>query len=80
MGDLKQESEPHIGATVRVRGETFKAESETADPWHPKWNESQTALAAAVHTQDRDTDPLGGAAAGSWSLGIMEQSQGERCC
>ena len=33
-----------------------------------------------MHTPDRDTGPLEGAAAGSWSLGIVEQSQGEGCC
>ena len=27
------------GAIVWVRGETFKAECETADLWQPKWNE-----------------------------------------
>ena len=27
---------PHIGAIVGVRGETFKAESETADLWQHK--------------------------------------------
>ena len=68
------------GAIVWVRGETFKAESETADLWQPKWNENQTALAAAQHTQDRDTGPLEGAAAASRSLGIVEQPQGEGCC
>ena len=51
----------------------FKAESETADLWQPKWNENQTVLATAIHTPD-------GAVAGSWSLGIVEQSQGEGCC
>ena len=70
---------PHIGAIVGVRGETFKAESETAHLWQPKWNEI-TALAAAVHTADRDAGPLEGAAAGTWSLGTVEQSQGEGCC
>ena len=34
----------------------------------PKWNENQTVLAAAIHTLD-------GIVAGSWSLGIGEQSQ-----
>ena len=34
-------------------GETFKAESETADLWQPKWNENHTVLAAAIHTLDR---------------------------
>ena len=29
---------------------------------------------------DRDADPLEGAVAGSWSLGIVEQSLGEGCC
>ena len=80
MGELKQGSEPHIGAVVWARGETFKAESETADLWQPKWNENQTVLAAAIHTPDRDADPLEGAVAGSWSLGIVEQSQGEGWC
>ena len=80
MGELKQGSNPHIRAIVYVRGETFKAERETGDLWQPKWNENQTVLAAAVHTQDRNAGFLEGAAAGSWSLGIVEQSQGEGCC
>ena len=45
---------------------TFKVESETADLWQPKWNENQTALAAAMHTPDRNIGPLEGTAAGSW--------------
>ena len=56
------------------------AESETPDLWQPKWNENQTVLAAAIHMLGRNTDLLEGAAAGSWSLGNMEQSQGEGCC
>ena len=60
-----------------MRGETLRAETETADLWQPKWNENQTVLAAAIYTPDRDAGPLEGAAAGSWSLGIAEQSQGE---
>ena len=60
--------------------EKFKAESETADLWQPKWNENQTVLAAAIHTLDRDASPVEGTVAGSWSLGIVEQSQGEGCC
>ena len=79
-GELKQGSDPHIGTIAWVRGETFKAESERADLWQPKWNENQTVLAPAIHTPDRDADPLEGAAAGNWSLGIVEQSQGEGCC
>ena len=78
--ELKQGSDPHIGVTVWVRGETFKAESEAADLWQPKWNDNQTVLASAIHTLDRDTGPLEGAVAGSWSLGIVEQSQGKGCC
>ena len=80
MGELKQGSSPHIRAIVWVRGETFKAESETADLWQPKQNEKQAVLDTAIHTPDRDVDPLEGAVAGSWSLGIVEQSQGEGCC
>ena len=54
---------PHWGSWVR--GETFKAGSETADLWQPKWNENQTVFAAAIHTPDRDSGPLEGAVAGS---------------
>ena len=32
-GELKQGSDPHIQAIIWVGGETFKAESETADLW-----------------------------------------------
>ena len=80
MGEQKEGSDPHIGTVVCIRGETLKAESETADLWQPKWNENQIVLATAIHTPDRDAGPLEGAAAGSWSLGIVEQSQGEGCC
>ena len=80
MGELKQGSNPHSREIVSVRGETFKDESETADLWQPKWNENQTVLATAIHAPDRNADLLEGAAAGSWSLGIVEQSQGEGCC
>ena len=74
MGDLKQGSDPHMGAIVWVRGETFKAESEMADLGKLQWDENQTVLAAAMHILDRDAGPLEGAAAGSWSLGIVEKS------
>ena len=58
MEEPKQGSNPHIGAIVLVRGETFKAESETADLWQPKWNENQTVLATAIHTPDTDAGSL----------------------
>ena len=61
-------------------GETFKVESETVDVGQPKWNETQTVLATAIHNPDRDAGSLEGTVAGSWSLGIVEQSQGEGCC
>ena len=70
---------PHRGNCLS-QGETFKAESETADLWQPKRNENQTVLAAAIQMQGRNMGLLEGAAAGSWSLGIVEQSQGEGCC
>ena len=76
MGELKQGSDPHIGAILSKRR---KAESETGDLWQPKQNENQTVLAEAIHTSERDTGLLEGTAAGSWSLGIVEQCQGEGC-
>ena len=78
MWELKQWSDPHIRAIVI--GEPFKAESETGDLWKPKWNENQTVLAATMHNPKSDTCHLVSAAAGSWSLGIVEQTQGEGCC
>ena len=54
--------------------------SETADLWQPKWNENQAVLATAIHTLDRDPGSLEGAAAGSWSSGIVDQSLGKGCC
>ena len=65
---------------VWVRGEIFKAESETTDLWQSKWNENQAVLVAAMHTSDGYAGSLAGAVAGSWSLGVVEQSQGECCC
>ena len=53
--------------------------SETADLWQPKWNENQTVLDAAMQTPDRHMGPQEGTASGSWSLEIVEQSQGEGC-
>ena len=63
-GEMKQQSDSQIGAIVWVRGETFKAESETADLWQPKWNKNQTVLVAAIHTPERDP------------VGMVEWSQG----
>ena len=65
-----------------VRGETFKAESETTQTHlcQPKWNENQTVLTTAIHSLYRNTGPQEGEAAGSWSSEIVEQSHGEGCC
>ena len=71
---------PHQGNCLESEEKHLKAETETADLWQPKWNENQTVLAEAIHTWDRNTGLLEGAAAGSWSLGIWEQSQGGGCC
>ena len=76
MGELKQGSDPQSRTIVGVKGETFKAESETADLWQPKWNEK---LATAIHTPGRKVGLLERAAARSWSLGIVEQSQDKGC-
>ena len=80
MGELKQASSLYIRATVWVRAETFRAESETADLWQSKWNENQTFLAVVIHTPDRNAGPLEGTAAGSQSLETVEQFQAKGCC
>ena len=48
--------------------------------WQLKWDENQAVLAAAIHALDRVAGPLEDAVAGSWSLRVVEQSQGEGCC
>ena len=45
-----------------------------------KWNENLTVLATAIHRTGRNAGLLEEAVARSWSLGIVEQSQGEDCC
>ena len=47
---------PHQGNCLSQR-RTFKAESETADLWQPKWNENQTVLAAAIRTRQGHRSP-----------------------
>ena len=68
-----------LGQLVWVRGETFKDESETADQWQPEWNENQAVLATAIQTPGRAAGPQEGTEAGSWILGVAEQSQGQGC-
>ena len=46
------------------RGETFKAESETADLWQPKWNENQSLLQPYVPQM---AQRLGAGVQGLWS-------------
>ena len=64
------------GAVVWDTGETFEAESKAADLWQSKWNESQTVLAAATATPDRDVGPLQSTAAGSWRQGWQRNPRG----
>ena len=77
VGELKQGSNPHIGQLseseekhlrLRVRQQICGSLN----------GMRITVLATAIHTPDRDTGPLEGTATGTWSLGIVEQSQG--CC
>ena len=77
---MKQGSNPHNRASIWVRGEIFKDESEAADLWQTKWNENQTVLATAIHTLNRDIGPLEGTVTGSWNIWMVEQSQDKGCC
>ena len=80
MGELKPGSDPHIRATV-CKSEEKHLRLRVKQLISGSLNGMRiTVLAAAVHTLDRDTGPLEGTAAGSWSLGSVEQSQGEGCC
>ena len=79
MGELKQGSDPHIGA-IESEEKHLSLRAKQLICGIPKWNENQIVLAAAIHTPDRHAAPLDGVVAGSWSLGTVEQSQGEGCC
>ena len=79
MGKLKQGSDPHIRAIVWVRGEIFKAESETADLWQPTWSENHSPCCSHT-TPARNPGPLEGTVAGNWTLGIVGKFQGDGCC
>ena len=79
-GGTEAEVQSPQWGNCRVRGEAFKAESETADLWQPKWNENQTVYATVIHTPGRNAGLLEGSTDASWGLGIVEQSQGEGCC
>ena len=68
----------HWGNCLKQRRNIY--EGETADLRQPKCNENQTVLAAAICIPGKDAGPLEGAEAGSWNLGIVEQSQGKGCC
>ena len=67
-----------MGAIVWIK-EVFKAESEIADLWQPKWNENQSVLSTAIHTPERDTGPIEGAAGITWFIEIVEKSLAMVC-
>lgn len=73
-------SDLHMGATVCIRGETLKAESETAHLWQPRRDENETVLSTVIHTPERDTGPVEGAAGSRWLLEIVEKSLAVVCC
>ena len=81
MGELKQGSDPHIGAIVWTEEKYLRQTLRQliCDNLNGM-RITQTILAAAIHTSDRDGGPQEGTATGSRSVVIMEQSQGEVCC
>ena len=80
MEELKQGSIPTLGQLSESEEKHLRLRVKQLTCGSPKWNENQTVLATGMHTLDKEAGPLEGAAAGSWSLGIVEQSQVEGCC
>ena len=79
MGELKQGSDHHIGKLseseekhLRLRVKQMICGSLNG------MRIRQSLLQPYIH--QRAAGPLEGMVAGSWSLGIVEQSQGEGCC
>jgi len=54
---------------------TFRHRSACRTPAGSR-QENQTIFATIIRTQDRNAGSLEGAVTGSWSIGIVEQSQG----
>ena len=79
-GELKQEFDPNIRQLfgteekqLRLRVKQLICDSLNG------MKITQTIFAAAIHIQYRNTSPLDGTVAGSWSIGIVGESQGEFC-
>ena len=73
MGELKQGSDPHIGAIVWTEEKYLRQTLRQliCDNLNGM-RITQTILAAAIHTPDRDASPLEDTEARNWSAGIKE--------
>ena len=79
MGHLKQGSDPTLGQLSGSEEKHLKLRVKQLI--YGSLNGMRIrVLAAAIHTPDKNAGSLEGAAAGSWSLGIVDQPQGEGCC
>ena len=77
MGELKQGSDPTSGHFSESEGKHLRLSvKELICGSLNGMRITQTDLAAAIHTPDRDAGHLEGTVAGSWRVGIVEQSQG----
>ena len=79
-GEMKPEFNPNIGQLfgtedkqLRLRVKQLICDSLNG------MKITQTIFAAAIHIPYKNTGPLDGTVAGSWSIGIVGESQGEFC-
>ena len=79
MGELKQGSESHIGAIAESEEKHLRLRVEQLVCGSLNGMRIRQSLPQSYIPQT-DRDPLEGTAAGSWSLGIVEQSQGKGRC
>ena len=79
MGELKQGSSLHMGQWSESQEKHLRPRVKQLI-WGSLNGTRITVFATAIHTPDRDSGPLEGAAAGSWSLGIVGQFQGKGFC
>ena len=74
MAELKQGSDPHMGQLFELEEKHLRLRVKQLV------GGSLNGMRIRQSAADRDACPLEGSEAGSWSLGIVEKSQGNGCC
>ena len=80
MAELKQGSIPTSGQLSESKEKHLRLRVKQLICGSLNGMKIRQSLAVAIHAPDRDAGPPKGTVARSWSLGIVEQSQGGGFC